>query len=97
MASKFPSQNGTAAFEGQSTDFQQRYLVIPGSALDMIVNPAWIHRYDELPDDKTHPYELVISVDQLFYEEGSDFTAIVTFVSDVNNKFQIYFLPHGRQ
>ena len=82
---------------GGTLIFNSEYLLIPGSALDMIVNPAWIHRYDELPDDKKHTlYELVISVDPAFsMRKGSDFTAIVAaFVYDVNNKFQIYFLPH---
>lgn len=82
---------------GGTLIFNSEYLLIPGSAFDMIVKPEWIKKYKKLPDEKQHTlYELVISVDPAFsMRKEADFTAIVAaYVYVVDNKFQIHVLPH---
>lgn len=58
-----------------------------------VINPAWIHRYDKLPE-RNHYLSTITGVDLACGGENSDFTAMVSIkVYHVEDKICFYVLP----
>lgn len=81
---------------GGTLMFNREYLLIPSSGYDMIVQPKWIKREEELPSRADyHLEEMVISIDPAFsLKESADYTAVVAaYVYIVKGRYEIHFLP----